>query len=159
MENTPLNNVVIELTEEAGKTKGQYGMILKLKGKDTDTGKTNTYTIYETKTDGSLSEAWKAYGNGALLGQVVGVGYATKDGTLQDGTPFTQRIIRTIDTDIGNGRQNALSQGKTQRGEANSAPSGKGSDDFSHRLGIQGHINALLSNPNIIKSLVAGQDF
>src|ERR1051326_5831195 len=110
MENTPLTNAVIHLTEESGKSKGQYGLILKLKGRDVQTGKTNTYTIYELKQDGSISAAWAAYNSGELLGQTVQVGYATKTGTLQDGTPFTQRIIRTIDIDVGNGVANKVAQ-------------------------------------------------
>lgn len=169
-----LFNAFIEITEEGKTSKGQYGLIKKIKGKDIETGQTNTYTIYETKQDGSISEAWKTYNNGALLGQTVAVGFATKEGTLQDGTPFTQRIIRSIDLDIGNGMKNArtlnttntpsqshspvsgANRGATAQSEGFKSFPFKSQDpnesqkQFGRRLAIQGHINALLSNPSMV---------
>lgn len=69
---------------------------------------------------------------------------------MQDGTPYTQRIIRSIDLDIGNGMANATAQGKSSNLEANRGQSERFTDAFGRRLGVQGHINALLSNNSII---------
>lgn len=112
-----LINVTIQITEEAGRSKGQYGMILKLKGLDIATGKTNTYTIYETTQTG-ISAAWKSYNDGALLGQTVQVGYEAKPGVAPDGSPYTSRIIRSINEDIGNGVQNHVNQQKPRTGDS-----------------------------------------
>lgn len=123
-----LINVTIQITEEAGRSKGQYGMILKLKGLDIATGKTNTYTIYETTQTG-ISAAWKSYNDGALLGQTVQVGYEAKPGVAPDGSPYTSRIIRSINEDIGNGVQNHVNQQKPRTSDSVSSQS-ESKEDF-----------------------------
>jgi hypothetical protein len=99
-----LLNATIEITEEAGKQKGQYGLIIKFKGKNLDTGKLNTYTVYQTKADGSVSVAWEQYEK-LSIGDTVEIGYQEQTGQAQDGSPFTRRVVRNFNPDIGNGRK------------------------------------------------------
>lgn len=112
MQNTPLINATIELVEMSNK-KGQNGLIKKIKGKNIETGQTNTYTIYQTKADGSTSVAWNQLEN-INVGDTVQVGYAEKQGTMQDGTPFTSRIVRSLNPDIGNGHRQYVGSQSTK---------------------------------------------
>lgn len=160
----PLNNATIEIVEMSDK-KGQYGLIKKIKGKNLETGQTNTYTVYDKKKDGSISAAWTQLAD-IQVGDTVSVGYAEQTGIMTDGKPFTSRIIRNFDKDLGNGRKNYTQsnpapQAQSTPSEANLSSSVglKARNDydtpklsqaeFSRRLGIQGHLNALLSNPGI----------
>jgi hypothetical protein len=107
--NTPLLNATIEIVEMSDK-KGQYGLIKKIKGKDIESGQTNTYTVYDKKKDGSISAAWSQI-QSITVGDTVQVGYAEQQGTMDDGKPFTSRIVRNFNKDIGNGvRQYQSSQ-------------------------------------------------
>jgi hypothetical protein len=101
-----LLNITIEILEMTDK-KGQFGMIRKIKGKNLETGQTNTYTVYDKKKDGSTSTAWTQLQD-IQVGETVSVGYAEQAGTMQDGTPFTSRIVRAFDKDLGNGRKNYI---------------------------------------------------
>lgn len=40
------------------------------------------------------------------VGDTVQVGFAEKSGQMEDGTPYTSRIVRNFDKDLGNGRKN-----------------------------------------------------
>src|ERR1044071_274353 len=147
-----LINATIEIVEMSDK-RGQYGLIKKIKGKNIETGQTNTYTVYDKKKDGSISAAWSQLQD-IQVGETVSVGYAEQQGQMQDGTPFTSRIVRNFDKDLGNGRKNYTQhnpapQTETPRTGQNNASSGLSQAEFSRRLGIQGHLNALLSNPSI----------
>jgi hypothetical protein len=147
-----LINATIEVVEMSDKA-GKFGPIKKIKGKNIETGQTNTYTVYKSKQDGTDSAAWGQLGSINVL-DTVSIGYAEQPGKMPDGTPFTSRIIRNFDKDIGEGRKNYTQanpapQAQSTPQRANIAPSGVSRDEFSRRLGIQGHLNALLSNPNI----------
>ncbi len=116
-----------------------------------------TYTVYKTKQDGSTSVAWEQLSE-LDLGDTVQIGYVEdiKD-DIERGGKITYRTIRNFNKDIGEGMKNHASLNTSPhtekpRGGANNA-SGRGSSDaFGRRLGIQGHINALLGNTNIIKT-------
>lgn len=140
-----LINVVIKI-QEIIKKSGQYGQIAKIKGDDN-----HTYTVYEQKKDGSTSVAWELM-DSLGIGDSVQVAYAEKEGEYE-GKKYISRIVRNFDFDIGNGVQNAQmnnqpSPAQTTPSVANNASQSESRDEFSRRLGIQGHINALLSNPN-----------
>src|ERR1044071_151457 len=102
-----LINATIEIVEMSDK-RGQYGLIKKIKGKNIETGQTNTYTVYDKKKDGSISAAWSQLQD-IQVGETVSVGYAEQQGQMQDGTPFTSRIVRNFDKTIGEGRKQYLS--------------------------------------------------
>jgi hypothetical protein len=127
-----LLNATIEIQEMSDK-KGQYGLIKKIKGKNLETGQTNTYTVYDKKKDGSTSTAWTQLQD-IQVGDTVSVGYAEQSGTMQDGTPFTSRIVRAFDKTIGEGRKQYIQHngaplaGKPSQ-KANIASSGQ-SDDY-----------------------------
>src|SRR5215208_938853 len=129
-----LINATISIVEMSDK-KGQYGLIKKIKGKNLETGQTNTYTVYDKKKDGSISAAWTQLQD-IQVGDTVSVGYAEQAGTMQDGTPFTSRIIRNFDKDLGEGRKNYTQsnpapQAQSTSQRANIAPSGVSRDEFS----------------------------
>src|SRR5215216_6214086 len=90
-----LINATIEILEMTDK-KGQFGMIRKIKGKNLETNQTNLYTVYDKKKDGSTSTAWTQLQD-IQVGETVSVGYVEQAGTMQDGTPFTSRIVRAFD--------------------------------------------------------------
>jgi len=99
-----LNNATIEIVEMSDKA-GKFGPIKKIKGKNIETGQTNTYTVYKSKQDGTDSAAWGQLSSINVL-DTVNVGYVEQSGTMQDGKPFTSRIVRNFDKDLGNGRKN-----------------------------------------------------
>jgi hypothetical protein len=146
--NGPLQNAVIEITEEVKTTKSKYGLVKKIKGKNIKTGQTNTYTLYDKKADGNASKTWTDYPG---IGATVSIGFATKEGT-----PYTQRIIRNFDLDIGNGVKNRVAQSpapvQNSSVRSNSyvtEPFTESGEDFNRRLGVQDHVNVLLSNPTV----------
>jgi hypothetical protein len=99
-----LLNATIEIVEMSDKL-GKFGPIKKLKGKNIESGQTNTYTVYKSKQDGTDSAAWTQL-QSIAVGDTVSVGYAEQAGTMPDGKPFTSRIVRNFDKDLGNGRKN-----------------------------------------------------
>ena len=148
----PLINATIEIQEMSDKL-GKFGPIKKIKGKNIETGQTNTYTVYKSKQDGTDSAAWTQL-QSLGVGAVVSLGYAEQPGKMPDGTSYTSRIVRNFDLDLGNGRKNYVQhnpppQQESPRTGQNTHSSGLSQAEFSRRLGIQGHLNALLSNPNV----------
>ena len=122
-----LLNATIEVMEMSDK-KGQYGFIKKIKGKNIETGQANTYTVYDKKKDGTTSTAWSQLSE-INVGDTVQVGYAEQKGTMQDGTPYTSRIVRNFNKDIGNGvRQYQTSQAVKSPRTGQSGASGKVSE-------------------------------
>lgn len=130
MQNAPLLNATIEIVEMSDK-RGKFGLIKKIKGKDIESGQTNTYTVYDKKKDGSISAAWSQLQT-ITIGDTVSVGYTEQQGQMDDGTPFTSRIVRNFNKDIGNGvRQYQSSQQlKSPRSEAPMRSQGKPEDDY-----------------------------
>src|SRR5690349_4878813 len=146
-----LLNCTIEIQEMSDKA-GKFGPIKKIKGKNIETGQTNTYTVYKSKQDGSDTAAWTQLPSIQVM-DTVSVGYVEQPGKMTDGTPFTSRIVRAFDKTIGEGRKqyvqhNPAPQAQSTPQRANNASQGLSQAEFSRRLGIQGHLNALLSNPS-----------
>jgi hypothetical protein len=139
-----LQNAVITIAERSDKL-AKNGKMAKLKSSD---GK--TYNVFEKKADGTTSVAWEQLSE-LEIGDSVQIGYSESPYTLPDGKEVTTKNIRSFNKDIGQGMMNAQSQGKTLNHEAprplKNDSGTSGTDAFGRRLGIQGHINALLSNP------------
>lgn len=111
-----------------------------------------TYTVYKFKQDGTESIAWGQLSE-LDLGDIVQIGYVEDIKDSPEFGKITYRTIRSFNKDIGNGMANAASQSASKespRYEAPSASQRGSSDAFGRRLGVQGHINALLSNNSIV---------
>lgn len=155
-----LLNTTIEIQEMSDKL-GKFGPIKKIKGKNIETGQANTYTVYQTKQDGSISTAWTQLQT-ISVGDTVNVGYVEQSGVMQDGKPFTSRIVRNFDKDLGNGRKNYVQHNppapvqSPSQGQ-NIAPQRESSEAYGKRLAIHGMVNGLLASgmlfPDVIKSL------
>ena len=150
-----LVNAVIQLSSKEEKL-GKFGPMMKLKDE-----KGLTYTVYKNKKDGSVSVAWEQLQT-LNLGDMVQVSFAEQTGDYE-GKSVTYRTVRAFNLDIGNGVANSSAQEKSSNSEAPRAsgrvlisePNGSyeaRNEAFGRRLGIQGHINALLSNPNYYDS-------
>src|SRR2546423_6471035 len=144
-----LINATISIVEMSDK-RGQYGLIKKIKGKNLETGQTNTYTVHQTKKDGGFTVAWEQL-SGISIGDTVSVGYAEQSGTMQDGTPFTSRIIRNFDKTVGEGRKqyiqhNPAPQAQSPRINDSGASQRESSEAFGKRLAIHGMVNGLLAS-------------
>src|ERR1043166_7630669 len=146
---------------------------LTVKIKDSNNPKTHWVVWkadYENKDQDS--EAYSALQN-MKLGETFGVTYAEKDKSFtgREGNVITykERTIYNVLPPVANpepiqntsqaqkphhGANNASESLPTMKG-ASGGPLVKGSDDFSRRLGVQGHINALLSNPNVLNGHTA----
>ena len=145
-----LLNATIEIVEMTDKA-GQYGLIKKIKGKNIESGQTNTSTVYDKKKDGSTSTAWTQL-QSIMVGETVTVGYAEQQGTMPDGKPFTSRIVRNIDKDMGAGMSNYLEHTKTApqpekpRTGQNIASQRESGEAFGKRLAINGFVNSMLAS-------------
>ena len=135
-----LINAVIQLASREEKT-GKFGPMAKIKDE-----KGLTYTVYKTKKDGAVSVAWEQL-RALSVGDVVQVGFAEEVVQHPEHGTYTARTIRNFDRDIGNGMANTQAQAKSSNGGANTASQAH-PDAFGRRLGVQGHINALVSNPD-----------
>lgn len=142
-----LLNKAITIAEKVEKLQGNK-TVMKVKDE-----KGLTYTVYKTKQDGSTSVAWDQILD-LNIGDTVQIGYVEDLGEYQ-GKKVTYRTIRNFNKDIGEGQKqynqyNPAPQAKSSN-TGQSGRSGEVSrDEFSRRLGIQGHLNALLSNPTVI---------
>jgi hypothetical protein len=150
MEDKIYNKVItIESKEESKTTTGNT--MVKL----TDhTGE--KFNFFKKKKDGELSSPAAQFNDMRLdEGSTVKIGYVID--TYQDKNGVTRESKKIINFQETNDTPSQTSRTeKTSNGGANRAsqgPSrGESQDAFSRRLGIQGHINALLSNPNVIKN-------
>jgi hypothetical protein len=157
MQNAPLLNATIEIVEMSDK-KGQYGLIKKIKGRNIESGQTNTYTVYDKKKDGSISAAWSQLAS-ITIGDTVQVGYAEQQGTKDDGSPYTSRIVRNFNKDIGNGVRQYQSQPKESPRTDRSTTSSEGSRDdlIIRQVAFKGVIELMASQiivePDVEKSV------
>ncbi len=122
--------------------------------------KKNKWTIWKKDYDfpDQDSEAYSSLKN-FQIGESFGVEYGEKEEsfTPNDGPnrgkpiKFTRRTIYKILPTVANPTA-VLSKASPQQKESNLghsvASQGASGDAFGRRLGVQGHINALLSNPN-----------
>jgi hypothetical protein len=118
------------------------------------------FSFWATKKDGSNSSAMNQYRNMDLTqGSVVMIGFVQEDYESAYGPKTSNKIINFRETQeqptvtsgspTSGGTTQSTAQVLSARGEPSRGQSGGSSDAFGRRLGIQGHINALLSNPNI----------
>lgn len=120
------------------------------------TGNTNSgekkFSFYSTKKDGDETSAYQQFKSmGLQVGSTVNITYKEEQKEYQ-GKPYTARTViwfRETNTPAST-LLSTTPAGKPHQ-EANRGQSGESSDAFSRRLGIQGHINGLLGNPNLIK--------
>jgi len=112
----------------------------------------NKWTIWKKDYDNpdQDSEAWSTLQN-FKIGESFGVEYSEKPEsfTNREGKTinFTRRTIFKILPLVSHPTQ-ISAPAKTSNTGHSVASQGMSSDAFGRRLGIQGHINALLSNPN-----------
>jgi hypothetical protein len=119
------------------------------------------FNFFTTKRDGGDTSAYAQYKTMELKkGDTVQIGYVEEEFTTRDGqTARTKKIISFRETN----EQPSQSSPSTEKPshEAPRASQGPSSNDsqyvFGRRLGVQGHINALLSNPNVYNSEGLGQ--
>lgn len=122
------------------------------------TGNTNvgkmTFKFYDKKKDGSETSAMGQFRSmGLKVGDVVNIAYEEQQKEYQ-GKPYTdRRVIWFRETNTSPLALSGSQPGESPRGEAPTRSQGASSDAFGRRLAIQGHINALLSNPSILGSL------
>ena len=123
----------------------------KLSIKGNNGTRTNTYSIWKTKQDGTDSATYAQYKNMSLtVGSKVFIGYVIDefDANIQG------QAKRVRSNKIINFREPSLApypDSQTVKASHSEAPThsqSHSSDAFGRRLGVQGHINALLSNPN-----------
>jgi hypothetical protein len=117
----------------------------------TDTEK-NKYYFFQ-KNKGVDCDVYMSFtGMGLKIGDSCYIGFTEeqKSFTNQKGEniTYTDRFILGLREANGIPATSAPSQPQTTRSVSNPAPQKEPSDTFSRRLGIQGHINALLSNPS-----------
>lgn len=113
MQNQKLLNKVITISSEETK-QAQFGLVKKIKDE-----KGLTYSIFQTKQDGSESAAWQQYKE-LNLGDTVQIGYVEKIKQTPDGKGYTARTIRNFNKDIGEGvqRYQGSQEQKIPRSEA-----------------------------------------
>lgn len=112
----------------------------------------NKYYFFQ-KNKGVDCDVYMSFtGMGLKIGSSCYIGFTEeqKSFTNQKGEniTYTDRFILGLREANGVPATSAPSQPQTPRSVANFAPQKESSDAFSRRLGVQGHINALLSNPN-----------
>lgn len=105
-----------------------------------------TYSFFMKKQDGSDSKAYEGYKN-FQLGDTVEIHYSEQQRTTQDGKPYTARNVAFFGEKVSGSHP-----AESPHGEASSASQGHSSDAFGRRLAVQGHLNALLSNPKVFTS-------
>lgn len=114
MDNKLLNKTITISSEETKRT--QYGMVKKIKDENN-----LTYSVFQTKQDGSESAAWVQYKN-LNIGDTVQISYVEEPKEFE-GKGYMARTIRNFNSDIGNGvKQYQNSQpAKSLRYEASGA--------------------------------------
>jgi hypothetical protein len=123
----------------------------KLSIKGNDGNRTSTYSIWKSKQDGSDSQPYQQWKSmGLQVGRSVFIGYVIDEYTTQisgfDKRVQSKKIINLREPSAGTSPTPALA--KIPRYEPPTNAQSHSRDEFSRRLGIQGHLNALLSNPN-----------
>ena len=116
----------------------------------TDTNKLKYFFWQNNK--GEPSAAYLSFtGMGVKKGDVINIGFTESEESFvnkeKQTVNYTDRFILGLREGQG---QITPPPAQTGRGEAPNASQGASSDAFGRRLGIQGHINALLSNPNMV---------
>lgn len=142
MDDKIYNKVITIESKEESKTSTGNTMV-----KLTDhTG--DRFTFFKKKKDGNLSASAAQFRDMSLdEGSTVKIGYviemyADKNGVNRE----SKKIINFQETN--DTPSQTPGPAESPRGEAPMRSQGTSSDAFGRRLGIQGHINALLSNPN-----------
>jgi hypothetical protein len=102
------------------------------------------YSFWEKKQDGSFSKAYEGYQKFSL-GDTVEIYYSEEHKTNKEGKAYTARGIAYF----GDKVPTTPASVESPRSEAPTASQVVSGDAFGRRLGVQGHINALLSNPNV----------
>jgi hypothetical protein len=94
MDNKLINKVITISSEETKKT--QYGLVKKIKDE-----RGLTYSVFDTKRDGTESVAWAQYKE-LQIGDTVQISYVEEPKEFE-GKKYMARTIRNFDKDIGNG--------------------------------------------------------
>jgi hypothetical protein len=114
------------------------------------------FAFFKKKKDGELSSPAAQFRDMGLdEGSTVKIGYVIE--TYEDKTGVTReshKIINFQETNDSPSEESPSS--KTVRAEGHGAAGDESKAAFGRRLGIQGHINALLSNPNVYKEVSIG---
>jgi hypothetical protein len=108
----------------------------------------NRYGFWTTKKDGTDSAPYSQFQTmGLKKGDTVRIGYVIEPYRDKMGVGReSKKIINFQETNEAPSQTPPRQE--SPRGEAPVRSQGMSSDAFGRRLGVQGHINALLSNPN-----------
>jgi hypothetical protein len=135
--NNDLIMKAITLSGEEKKVLSNGSTVVKIKDE-----KGLSYSFFMKKQDGSISKAYEGYQN-FQLGDTVEIHLSEQEKSYE-GKPYTLRNIAFFGDKVS-----GSAPVESPRGEASSASQVASGDAFGRRLGIQGHINALLSNPGV----------
>jgi hypothetical protein len=106
-----------------------------------------TFNFFTTKKDGGDTSVFAQFKNmGLKIGDTVLIGYVEDEFEREGKKVISKKIINFRETNDAPSQTTAT--GQSFNGGANRGQSGHSGDAFGRRLGVQGHINALLSNPN-----------
>jgi hypothetical protein len=138
--NNDLIMKAITLSGEEKKVLSNGSTVVKIKDE-----KGLSYSFFMKKQDGTISKAYEGY-QAFQLGDTVEIHFSEQEKSYE-GKPYTLRNIAFFGDKVS-----GSAPVETARGEAptqSQGPSGSGPQtEFGRRLGVQGHINALLSNPS-----------
>jgi hypothetical protein len=113
------------------------------------------FSFWMTKKDGTNSSPYAQFKDADLKqGSTIQIGYVLEEYESAYGPKKSNKIISFRETNEAPSKTSAASstqnsiQPERYVPEPSTASQGISRDEFSRRLGIQGHINALLSNPS-----------
>lgn len=138
------NKVITIESKEESKTTNGNTMV-----KITDhTGE--KFSFFKKKKDGNLSAVAEQFRDMGLdEGSTARIGYVIE--TYQDKKGVTRESHKIINFQETNETPDQTApQAKTSNSESPVASERLSEAEFSRRLGVQGHVNALLSNPNML---------
>jgi hypothetical protein len=105
-----------------------------------------TFNFFTTKKDGTDTSVFAQFKNMGLgVGHTVQIGYVEDEFEREGKRVISKKIINFRETNEAPTQTSAPQ--KSFNAEAPVRSQGHSNDAFGRRLGVQGHINALLSNP------------
>ncbi|MDQ3820050.1 MAG: hypothetical protein M3362_20565 [Acidobacteriota bacterium] len=140
--NNDLIMKAITLSGEEKKVLSNGSTVVKIKDE-----KGLSYSFFMKKQDGTISKAYGGIQN-FQLGDTVEI-YFSEQEKSYEGKSYTLRSIAFFGEKVS-----PSAQAEKHRGEAPSVSQGGSNDAFGRRLGVQGHINSLLSNPEYYNHLL-----
>lgn len=118
------------------------------------------FSFFTTKKDGTDTVPYAQFKNmGLKVGDTVQIGYVEEEYTNDYGRQISKKIINFKEPNQSEATTTAPQPEKSRYVAPTHSQVGSGNvamptqDAFGRRLGVQGHINALLSNPSYYSSV------